>query len=189
MNLKKCAVTAATAALAVALVGAPGTANAADPDMAADLAAATVETESVNAQHYASLAAQVGNNITCRAEKPVFVSQPEVDGRVTVKGEDTAVTAITCADATLNATNQILGRLYIEFQKPDRSWELITATNTQISGRMLRGAGTAPGAVDYIYEANDESQGRPHRACVEGFAPNVLAPLCSVFATLEKTTV
>lgn len=157
-----------------------------DAQTVADFAAATAETEAANTAHYAAVAAQVGNNISCRVERPVFLSQPEVDGRVTVKGEDTAASAITCVDLMLEATETISGELYIQWQPMAGGWTTVEKTRTPMSGRMVRGVGTAPGVVDHIYPANDPSQGRPHRACVVVFYPVPLPALCQTFLGMDK---
>ncbi len=177
----------ATAALTVSLLAALPTYATAAPDAQAaiEFTTATAETEESNLAHYAAVAAQATSNISCRSERPVFVSQPEIDGRVTVKGEDTAATAITCVDLLLAATDLISGELYVQWRTSTGTWMTVDATKTPLSGRMVRGVGTAPGVVDYIYPPNDPSQGKPHRACVVVFTPNALPPLCQTFASTE----
>lgn len=184
-------------AAALATVGAFATVvpASAAPDVQ-EFATATQETEQQNLVHVqqvalaAAEAASTPGNISCRADKPVFAAQPEFDGRITVKGEDTAATTVECVDLFLIAQEVISAELYIEWRDTTGAWRLIEKTRTPISGRMSKGVGVAPGFVDYVYPANDPSQGHPHRACVRLDAPVAIsAPFCQVFATAEKTTV
>jgi hypothetical protein len=170
----------AIALVGVVLAAVPVSAET-DADGLTAFSAAVAEVERDNAAHTAAVASQATTgNITCRSERPAFVSQPEVNGRVVVRGEDTAASAITCADALLEATDIISGQLYVEYQDRFGNWIRISEMNTPMSGRMTRGIGVAPGVVDYIFPANHPSQGRPHKACVEVYAPNRLPAVCTV---------
>jgi hypothetical protein len=155
-------------------------------------AEALTATESANVRHYAAVAAQAtSGNISCRPERPIFVSQPEVDSRITVKGQDTAATAITCVDLMLSSNANISGELRIEYLRAGgratnpADWELAPNGRAPIAGRMISGVGTALGVADVVYPANHESAGRPHRACVRTFAPNDLPDLCTVSPNVD----
>lgn len=149
---------------------------------AANYPAAIAETQLSNSVHLRQVATQSlsGGNETCRADVPVLVSQPEIDSRVTVKGEDTAATTVECADAMLQSTALIYATLWIQYQSAPGTWVDVTETITPGQVRMVRGVGVLPLAVDYVYPAGHISQGKPHRACVDLHTPKDFAPLCSV---------
>ncbi|MGH2711747.1 MAG: hypothetical protein ACRDH9_11150 [Actinomycetota bacterium] len=165
--------------------------------MTADFLDAVVATENDNLVHYAQVIAQASDNdnITCRVDKPVFVSQPEIDGRVTVKGEDDAATTVECADLMLEAQEVIDGTLYVQYLRLygnadiDADWIRVDAADRPVTGSMAHGVGAAAGVLSYVFPANHPSQGRPHRACIDLAWPKDFAPLCQVFVSKTKSTV
>ena len=177
------------------LVAPAGIATADDIEGGSDFVEATLATEQGNLAHYGQVAGQAtgGGNISCRAERPAFVSQPEIDGRITVKGEDDAATSIECVDLMLEAQDLIYGELYVEYlplhADPVTGWQLVDETMTPVSGRMVKGVGVAPGVLSYVFPANHVSQGRPHRACIDAYQPANFDPLCQTFASVEKKRV
>lgn len=182
-----------TAALAMVLA-LPQTAGADDIEGSSDFVAATAATEQANLVHYQQVASQEGN-ISCRVEKPVFVSQPEIDGRITVKGEDDAESSAECVDIQLEAQDLIWGWLYVEWLKPGGDpnnpldWNRVWDADTPCSGRMIKGVGACVAVLSYVFPANDPSQGRPHRACLDLDAPANFAAVCTTSPSLEKKTV
>jgi hypothetical protein len=148
---------------------------------------AILETETSNAQHFQQVATQSVNNETCRADVPVLVSQPEIDTRVTIKGEDSAATSVECADAMLSSTALIQATLYVQYRSTT-GWVTVPETITPGSSRMVRGAGALPLVVDYVYPAGHVSQGKPHRACVDLHTPKDFLPLCSVPVLAAKSS-
>lgn len=179
------------------LLAPAGIATADDAESGSDFASALLATENNNLLHYQQEAGQAtsGENITCRVEKPVFVSQPEFDGRVTVKGEDDAATTVECVDLMLEAQDLIDGILYVEYLRLngnanlDADWIRVGLATRPVSGSMIHGVGVADSVLSYVFPANDPSQGRPHRACVDLAAPKDFAPLCTAFLSKSKTTV
>lgn len=181
MRFKKGFVAVAGALAAVSMMASSAGASA------ALYPAAIVETETGNAAHFQQVALQsLSGNETCRVDVPVLVSQPEIDTRVTVKGEDTAATTVECVDLLLQSTELITATLYVEYRS-STGWVRVAPTVTPGSSRMVRGAGALSLALDYVYPAGDASQGKPHRACVDLHTPKDFLPLCSV-PTMALTT-
>jgi hypothetical protein len=166
-------------------------AAASDTPDASGFAEAVIETEAQNLAHVEAVAAAAltGDNISCRVEAPALVSQPEIDGRVTVKGEDTAAASAECIDLMLQAQDLMRAEMTPEFRKPNGEWIVVDDATTPGNSRMIRGAGVLPIVVDFIYPANDPSQGLPHRACYTLFQPKSFPPLCTVFlsTSLQST--
>lgn len=181
------------AALAMVLA-LPQTAGADDVQGTSDFLGATVATENSNLTHYQQVATQEGN-VSCRTDKPVFVSQPEYDGRITIKGEDDAATTVECVDIMLVAEEDISGVLYIEWLKLGGNadnpldWNRVEDADTPCASRMAHGVGACTAVLSYVFSANHPSQGRPHRACIKLDAPQNFAPLCQTFLSKSKTTV
>jgi hypothetical protein len=179
------------------LLALPGMAGADDVQGTSDFVDATIATENSNLVHYGQVAAQAtsGDNISCRVDKPAFVSQPEFDGRITVKGEDDAATTVECVDLMLQAQDLIDGVLYIEYLQlwgdpnDDEDWVRVTEADRPVTGSMIHGVGVAPGLLSYVFPANHASQGRPHRACIDLDEPKDFAPLCQTFLSKGKITV
>jgi hypothetical protein len=153
--------------LLIASVASP--AAAVDPEYLTTLPEAHRQTLAANLTHQLSVAddAAAADNTSCRLEQPAFVVQPEIDHRVTVKGEDTAVTNAACVDLNLVNGPDIIVFMFLEYWDGD-SWEPIRDEFEQPYTSTCRlprinGAGDLPCFIDAVLEANHEATDKLHR--------------------------
>lgn len=171
----------AAAATVFALVGTP--AQAVDNDVVLTLPEASSQTTKANLVHVKDVASQTNDNISCRVEAPAFVAQPEVDGRVTVKGEDTAVAAAECADLQLAANYQLTLKMTLEYFDPrSRAWVPIldssgVAVQRVCSQPSLKGVAAVQCVLDEVLTANNPASGKLHRVGAQLLSPKTFAPL------------
>jgi hypothetical protein len=158
-------------------------------EQASQMPDAISETAATNRAHVVdSTNTQLGD-VSCRVDPPALVSQPEIDGRVIVRGEDTAAGTIECVDLFLQATDVIIGEIYVEWRRAPGDWVKVDATSRVGSSQMNDGVGVVPLLLDYVYPAGDDASGKIHRACIDVIAPRDYLPFCSEPSPVLKATV
>jgi hypothetical protein len=172
-----------TVATATALALAAVPAGADDTDVFTTMPEATAQTAQANLVHFQDVATQNNDNISCRVEAPVFVAQPEIDGRVTVKGEDTAVSAAECVDLMLVADYQLTLLMTLEYFDTDlRIWRPILDANgraiaKRCSTPSVKGVAALVCPLDAVLTANNAASGKLHRVGAALESPKQFAPL------------
>lgn len=169
--------------LALAAIAIPGTIAATDLPEADALALAVAETEQQNLAWYTDLDTDALDNESCREDLTTPVYQPQIDGRVIVKGEITAAGNIACADIQLESNALIDGEMTLQWREPGVGWKTESHARVPLNTRMVKGAGTAPGVMNYVLPYNHPAIGNPVRVCIQTFAPDWSPPRCIVAPT------
>lgn len=125
--------------------------------------------------------------VTCRIDRPVFVSQPEVNGRIVVKGQDNAVATVQCADLAFQEVFVIGGSLYFEWLPPGADpvdgWVRTSCCDYQRA--LYRGFGSMTFSNSQTFPADHPSQGEQHRACIKIDEPHFYEALCQEFPAID----
>ena len=168
------------ALLLVAMIATPATASDSNAQQLAQLPYAVTSTASSNLVHYQQALTAASNlNISCRVERPEIASQPEVDSRVVVKGEDSGAGSSECVDLQGDDFYHS-GEMYFQYLNEYNVWVRVWDYTAFRSQTSTRGTSALPIVADYIYPVDHPATDHMiHRACYDIHTPQNFAPLCS----------
>jgi hypothetical protein len=168
------------ALLVFAMIASPATASEMNAQQLAQLPYAITSTTASNLVHYQQAASGTATlNVSCRVERPEIVSQPEVDSRVVVKGEDSGAGSSECVDLQGDDFYHS-GEMYFEYLNQYNVWVRVWDYTAFRSQTSTRGTSALPIVADYIYPVDHTATNHMiHRACYDLHTPQNFAPLCS----------